>query len=103
MGAKLLMRQLRSMDWVRRHSFWRHLRRHTNLAEAVEQKMGPDELLSGQNTSFLALDDDIIVLPDAPRKKKKLSQLTLHRFFFIKKKHTYQTRIDKYFRRDGTA
>ena len=85
------------MDWVRWHRYWRHLRRHTNLAEAVEQKMGPDELLEGENTGLPS--GELIPLGDLPRRpRKRATQLTLHHFWPMKKKRRLiQTSLRHYF------
>ena len=97
-AAKYAVAHLRKLDWVQRHRYFEKIAKHNPpMGNAIQSAMHPGELLSGFNACMKALPTDIIVLKDRIRKRPYAVQTTLHRWFFVKKRRSYQSTLDKYF------
>ena len=87
--AKFYVAHLRSLDWQSRHQYWDRYTQgvqpagRNRLMEKVKALMGPDELMCGQCTG-VPRGLQAIVLKDKTR-KKALKQVTLHRYFYVKR------------------
>ena len=96
--AKYAIAHLRNLDWVQRHRYFEKIAKYNPpMGHAIQSEMHPGELLSGLNACMQALPTDIIVLMDRIRKRPCDVQPTLHRWFLVKKRRSYQSTLDKYF------
>ena len=80
----VLVKVMRSTDWICRHLFLSVIRcaYHNRVVSRIENLMGPDELLYGQNKSRTVSESIAIPLHDISRQR----QTTLHKFFKLTKK-----------------